>query len=1000
MNSKHNLDDFTAYGPAQKKVKTAIGIDVVDHVYEEIPPLDVSGEYSKQGGPYEEISWDGTADVDRPLHDIYIDRTPSMRPDFCCICKKKVRSLRRHANARHLPWFVDALSACAVCCSQTNHPTMMKHHNAEQHPRLDTRLPPSLWREHMLGLFRHLQQALGLRAVEELPQFARNYNLGLTNLVELNASEQPYFREFGDAELFNPCRPVTMCDCSHWRIILRLISKVGEEQFSGSVQTIKPEEGRIFIRDVAVNRPKEPDYRPPIFFTSQFAVGKHVSPYEVPAHVGSISSINTSCPQQCNSSVSSQAGSISSETAVELPRPTSVSMASSSRPMAIMPSLSVVANVPQLTKLSSKSLGYTEGRSLKSRFMATRNGHAKYNGDNIPELKPNFIRVGFGTRPETCTLCQLDVPKLRMHANARHLPWFVDAATACVVCNTQTVDRKTMVMHGKQHSKCRSLQLEPSRWLTLMMELFQQLKPSLGIDSVDEIPRFVRQNRLGVLNVSNVSDKELPCLGRDFDGQSKPFNPQQPETLHDCCHWRIILRLIGIAGEASVSHRVRSTQPKYATLFVDPTQITTNTMFKQQLDRSLQAESRLIPHVENQASFVSDASRCSASSARHMVSDSYRDRTTASCLPRNMDYPSDTDEYDANRKLGSRQQVEDETTLNCRYQKSRGNPLDNSTATHAGSSRDSRASFGGVENKPLQSNTRSHSGSNLHRSDGFRSQGHVRSVSHGIGREHSRTELRSRSASHCRRHHRSRSRQPINKDQALPWNPDQPTNEGDSGSSHVASRGTPGRNVKDIPIHARQLKVGDYARNDREEDDSRIRCSRNRHRSPGNRRSDHSNRRSSQIRAPGIHNHKIEINLSPISRNRDCSRNHSVKLGSEFRPRSSKRRGRRSFDVPFKRDYEYEQAIEKGRISPKSRDNRSARKSSASKRGESPKRRRSLMSDLAKDFLLNDSDGRSGRSSSCSLSPESARDLQKQVTVLKRGMKSLTDALHNIAKHS
>ena len=53
---------------------------------------------------------------------------PGICPRICPICEQYVPNLREHANVRHLPWWLDATSACWICQASCNRPRTMEVH--------------------------------------------------------------------------------------------------------------------------------------------------------------------------------------------------------------------------------------------------------------------------------------------------------------------------------------------------------------------------------------------------------------------------------------------------------------------------------------------------------------------------------------------------------------------------------------------------------------------------------------------------------------------------------------------------------------------------------------------------------------------------------------------------------------------------------------------------------------------------------------------------------
>lgn len=149
------------------------------------------------------------------------------RPDWCPICQALVPRLRQHANAFHLPWYVDPTSACQRCEAQVGPRVQWANHNAEFHEQAQGPMPPVEWMTYMVSLLKRLAQRLGCRGFMRLPDHVRDMHLNLTNQPNLHPCEEQYFDDWhGEDRAFDPCSPRHLRDCSHWKIVLRLIAQV------------------------------------------------------------------------------------------------------------------------------------------------------------------------------------------------------------------------------------------------------------------------------------------------------------------------------------------------------------------------------------------------------------------------------------------------------------------------------------------------------------------------------------------------------------------------------------------------------------------------------------------------------------------------------------------------------------------------------------------------------------------------------------------------------
>ena len=89
--------------------------------------------------------------------------------------------------------------------------------------------------------------------------------------------------------------------------------------------------------------------------------------------------------------------------------------------------------------------------------------------------------LNHGDRPELCPLCQRYVPFLRRHANQFHLPWYVDAATACGYCRRQAGVHCVFRHHVEAGAAAGCGGVGRLRWVGRMRgQLFEMLQGCLG----------------------------------------------------------------------------------------------------------------------------------------------------------------------------------------------------------------------------------------------------------------------------------------------------------------------------------------------------------------------------------------------------------------------------------------------------------------------------------------------------------------------------------------
>lgn len=153
-----------------------------------------------------------------------------------------------------------------------------------------------------------------------------------------------------------------------------------------------------------------------------------------------------------------------------------------------------------------------------------------------------------GDRPEHCPICQRYVPSLRRHANALHLPWYVDPSTACRRCELQLITKGQLERHVAICHPTDSGKLLAEWWIVQMNACFRKLTTPLGVKGFGNITDYVRRNHLGLSRRPCLRADEEDYFNESWCGKTGPFQPENPRDLRDCCHWKVILRLIQRAG--------------------------------------------------------------------------------------------------------------------------------------------------------------------------------------------------------------------------------------------------------------------------------------------------------------------------------------------------------------------------------------------------------------------------------------------------------------------
>ena len=198
-----------------------------------------------------------------------------------------------------------------------------------------------------------------------------------------------------------------------------------------------------------------------------------------------------------------------------------------------------------------------------------RNGPGGGMGARRHRERVRMARVG--DRPEDCPVCRRLVPALRAHANARHLPWFVDASTACWTCRLQL---GTLEAFRQHQSICHGgedyLPGDWSPWFQAMYRVFQVVGCPLGVADPFDLPRYVADHGLELTTIPHFREREQHLIR--FLGPRDTYNPAQPTRLFEVAHWKVVLRLIGqsTAGEEGTRGAVASAHPEDGMVFLAP----------------------------------------------------------------------------------------------------------------------------------------------------------------------------------------------------------------------------------------------------------------------------------------------------------------------------------------------------------------------------------------------------------------------------------------------
>jgi len=926
--AKRSQKTASSDGPLQKRAKTnSFACHLINHIYEEIPPLiDGVCRWNRSGD-------DGQGSRLEETDELLPNVMTNPECEWCPLCKKTVSSLRSHANANHLPWFVDPSSACALCHLQTGHHEMMWHHS-RIHDGVNIQLTTFLWHKKMMALFSSIGLAVGLSDISTLPQYAKENEMGISCSPQFRSDEERYFKEFGTEEPINPHQPLTLADCSHWLIVLRLIAKAGQHHFSQLVRSWNPEEDkRMTIPPQAGNRPKEPNYMPPIFFTGQFKTGRNNSVFgsirkqtsailnSMPKEINCTHKRNTSlqwCPisdQYVNENVTGLTADKFLPNTKKLVTIRSLSErnpkpSTSLHNLCVPTDLSkLVDKCPMLFEKPIKQYQFVKAaRKCCNNSRQARYDLNIYESTDLdedlsfttsPPLPPRLIDENIcGKRVlETCIMCRQDVLNLRKHASAKHLPWFVDVMITCQECHAMTADSESFIEHHRD-----GIRLKAKHWICLMTRLFEVLIDGLGLSKLEDIPYYVRDHELGL----TIRDD---CLLEDGYGCCRRgSNPCLPETLYDCFHWLITLRLVALAGPVSVSH------------LLDPSKYDSMASFtnsEDDADLPGQLIVCLDPADNSSIGGVGLTSAASEVANRGRILSNHDDDVR---LERNLDYSDDDDDE---------QQYDSDVSV--RYPCLTGEGVLVSGASQRSCASSSNISYDCCEQGDV--------------SDGYINKNHDDSTSSFLSKptycpspSHHQVDLEDspclRSLVLQRNHFRTYS--------------DDRTQ--DPNSQAYSSSGS-------------------------EDGWSKI-------------YHDSNTTDSSGVSQQKNHHH---ITNEPSSQKiQPCLRSRSTSSRSG-KASAAGVKGRRSLDVLYKRDSEYEQAIANGRISPKTQ----LHSQRFDKRGRpSAHLDRYVNNHIVDDLLFDDNDSRSEQSSMTSFN--STQELQHDVYELKKDMASLTEVIHNM----
>lgn len=184
--------------------------------------------------------------------------TQSETPQWCPLCRRFVKCLREHAAHRHLPWWADAVAACAICeASCGTRAKLRKHVELCHEGSVGAMLTPADWFVRVQDYLEDVASQLN-RNMVELIEFVNHSGFTLANFTfsSMSKEEKEYHdvAETSDSSPFNPTDAKTSRDLGHWKILLRLVNETNTDRKEAN--SFSPWLGYSFVIPMTVELPR------------------------------------------------------------------------------------------------------------------------------------------------------------------------------------------------------------------------------------------------------------------------------------------------------------------------------------------------------------------------------------------------------------------------------------------------------------------------------------------------------------------------------------------------------------------------------------------------------------------------------------------------------------------------------------------------------------------------------------------------------------------------
>lgn len=155
------------------------------------------------------------------------------------------------------------------------------------------------------------------------------------------------------------------------------------------------------------------------------------------------------------------------------------------------------------------------------------------------------------TKGEKCKKCpncgDRQVAKIREHANARHLAWWMDPTAACAICKTSCGKASRLESHVKNcHPGTTEAKLSFEEWRERIVPFIMRLPRKLNLPGLQSLLKYVKENKLALDSSPVLSEGERVFHCSELDGPAPSYDPVHPKSLRDLCHWRVLLNLVRV----------------------------------------------------------------------------------------------------------------------------------------------------------------------------------------------------------------------------------------------------------------------------------------------------------------------------------------------------------------------------------------------------------------------------------------------------------------------